>query len=162
MICKKTLASALAALTLAGTLASTAGCHYPGGPRYSADRYTFESTTWQPATVTLIDTRTGEAIWTVDVPVGQQAVVGFSEGTGPNDLRPDEIVWGLMPLGRRFGTRENRLPCPPASARRVELSYRPAPESPSEMTPESPFGDPRDLNRLGDRVVEPAEPADGI
>ena len=98
--------TALAAILLAaGALTSTA-CHYQGGPRYSADRFTYESSSWYPKTVSLIDTRTGQTVWTVDIPVGEQLVVGFSRGTGPNEFNTDEIVWGLMPAGQRFGTRD--------------------------------------------------------
>jgi hypothetical protein len=125
-----------------------AGCYYPGGPLMSADRYTYESTPWQPWTVTLTDTRTGEAVWSVDVPVDQQVVLSFSQGTGPNEYKPDEIVWELMPRGQRFGARNNRLPCPPAGARRLDATLRPTPEA--DMT-----GEPRPLHNRGGRVMQP-------
>jgi hypothetical protein len=142
-----------------------AGCYYPGGPLMSADRYTYESTPWQPWTVTLTDTRTGEAVWSVDVPVDQQVVLSFSQGTGPNEYKPDEIVWELMPRGQRFGARNNRLPCPPSGARRLDATLRPTPEA--DMT-----GEPRPLHNRGGRVMQPigerqpsvttpAEPAPG-
>jgi len=134
-------------------------CHLEGGPRYSADRYTYVSRTWTPKTVSLVDTRTGEVTWSVDVPVGEQLVVGFSKGTGPNELRPDEIVWGLMPAGRRFGTRDNRQPCPPNHARRLDMALRPAPEYPGDTLPGTPFEeqDPRAIEPRENRVVEPVE-----
>ncbi len=115
---------------LAGTVAvcAVSGCYYPGGPRYSADRFTYESHAWQPWTVKLLDTRTGEVVWSVDVPVGKQLVVGFNRGTGPNEFKPDEIVWGIMEKGKRFGTRDNRQPCPPHESRRLDSSLRPTPE----------------------------------
>lgn len=142
-----------------GVIVCAAGCHFPGGPRYSADRYTIESTTWQPQTATLIDTRTGEPVWSVDIPVGQQLVVGFSRGTGPNEARPDEIVWELMPLGKRFGTRNSRMACPPASVRRLDTTLRPTPEPIGTPVPGSPFaGEPRAVRQLGNRVVEPIDP----
>ena len=149
--------TACASLTLAGLMLGA--CHLEGGPRYSADRYTYVSREWQPKTVTLIDTRTGETTWSVDVPVGQQLVVGFSQGTGPNELRPDEIVWGLMPAGRRFGSRDNRQPCPPSSARRLDMVLRPAPEMPGDTLPGTPFAEqePRPVRDIGLRVVEPVE-----
>ncbi|GAB4548711.1 MAG: hypothetical protein Tsb0013_09460 [Phycisphaerales bacterium] len=148
------LGCSLSALTL-----PLGGCHLEGGPRYSADRYTYVSRAWTPKTVSLIDTRTGETTWSVDVPVGQQLVVGFSQGTGPNELRPDEIVWGLMPAGRRFGSRDNRQPCPPADARRLDMALRPAPEMPGETLPGTPFAEqePRPVRDIGLRVVEPVE-----
>ena len=135
-------------LVALGAATLPAGCYYPGGPLYSADRFTYESTPWQPWTVTLFDTRTGEAVWSVDVPVGEQVVVGFSQGTGPNEYKPDEMIWQLMPLGERFGTLANRMPCPPVGARRLEPTLRPVPES--DMS-----GEPRPLTNRGNRVVQP-------
>lgn len=133
-----------------------AGCHSPGGPGYSADRYTFESHEWQPYTVTLLDTRTGETVWSVDVPVGQQLVLGFRKGTGPNEFKPDMMEWELMPAGRRFGTRNNQMPVPPAQARRIEPSLRPTPEQPG-----SPMPGPRMVRENGQApstVVPPVVP----
>jgi hypothetical protein len=116
---------------LAGlTLTAGAGCFYEGGPRYSADRFTYVSRAWAPKTVTLQDTRTGETLWTVEVPVGQQLVVGFKEGSGPNEYKPDEMVWALMDAGRRGGQLENRVAAPPRDVRRLDVSLRPAPENP--------------------------------
>lgn len=149
----------IATLTLALTTLALGGCHYEGGPRYSADRYTYVSRTWSPKTVSLVDTRTGETTWSVDVPVGEQLVVGFSKGTGPNELRPDEIVWGLMPGGQRFGTRDNRQPCPPRHARRLDMTLRPAPEMAGDTLPGTPFDEqePRPIRSVGGRVTEPVD-----
>ncbi|MEO1128152.1 MAG: hypothetical protein AAFX05_00425 [Planctomycetota bacterium] len=130
-------------------LAAMSGCYYPGGPLASVDRYTFESTAWQPWTVTVYDTRTGEAFWSVDVPVGEQVVFGFSTGTGPNEYKPDEIVWELMERGKRFGTRNNRMPAPPSYARRVEPVLRPMPEHTA--------GSPRPIEQGAFGVVRPVE-----
>jgi len=116
-----------AGVLLASTLT---GCM--GGNTYSgrsADRYRYESTTWQPKTVTLTDTRTGETAWSVDIPVGQALQVSFSEGTGPNEYRPDEIRWEMAPIGRTIITPMNRQPCPPASARRLDMTLRATPEN---------------------------------
>jgi hypothetical protein len=124
----------LAALTLV-----TCGCHYEGGPLYSADRFTYVSREWQPWTVSLIDTRTGESLWSVDVPVGQKLVVGFRAGSGPNEYKPDMMDWGLMPEDRTYGERPNQLPVPPAGARRIEPTLRPAPELPGTPAAGSPF-----------------------
>jgi len=112
------------AILTAGTLG---GCLSVAGR--SADRHTYESTTWSPKTISLIDTRTGETAWSVDVPVGQAIRVVFSEGTGPNEYRPDELKWELAPIGRTILTPTNTQPCPPAYARRLDLSIRETPEA---------------------------------
>ena len=129
---------ALLAALLAGSTAITA-CHHEGGPLYSADRYTYISREWQPWTVTLVDTRTGESLWSVDVPVGQQLVVGFRKGTGPNQFKPDMMYWGLREAGRTYGESPNQLPVPPAAARRLEPTLRPTPELPGSPGAGNPF-----------------------
>lgn len=121
-------AIAFAGLALAST--GLIGCM--GGNTYSgrsADRYLYESTSWSPKTVSLIDTRTGEVSWSVDIPVGQSMLVAFSEGTGPNEFRPDEIRWEMAPIGRRVITPNNRQPSPPAYARRLDMTLRAVPEN---------------------------------
>ncbi len=115
-------AGALAAATLL-----LAACSGPGGPRYSGDRYTYHSTSWAPKTVTNIDTRTGEPGCAGDVPVGDKLVIAFSEGTGPNEYRPDEIVWGVARIEDRIRTHK-RQPCPRAAERRIEMALRAVPE----------------------------------
>ena len=149
------LAFALGALLCAGG----AGCYHEGGTRYSGGPQTVESRTWRPKTMTLVDTRTGEATWTVEIPVGEQLVYNFSQGTGPNEFRPDEIVWEVMPAGRWGGSLNNRQPCPPVDARRMDMALRPAPELPGTAVPGSPYADdePRPIQRGPNRVVEPIE-----
>ena len=146
----------LAVTTVLAAVAAMPACYYPGGPLYSADRYTYESTSWSPKTVTMIDTRSGEAVWAVDVPVDTQVVIAFSEGTGPNPLNPDEIVWQLMRQGKRFGVLESRQPAPPSASRRLDLSIRAAPEIAGEQEILSPF------TPEGTRTPAPtAEPSPG-
>lgn len=126
-------------LSLACSTLALSGCHYEGGPLYSADRFTYVSREWQPWTISLIDTRTGESLWSVDVPVGQKLVVGFREGAGPNSFKPDMMDWGLMAHDRTFGERPNQLPVPPAGSRRIEPTLRPTPELPGTPAAGSPF-----------------------
>lgn len=134
----RVLAASLAVAALAAT-AAMQGCYRPGGTKYSGGPETHWSTATAPRTITLYDTRTGEAIWTVDIPVGQQLVLGWSKGTGPNEFYTDELVWGMMEIGRRGGKRDNRLPVPPNDSRRLEWVIRDAPELPSSNPGESPF-----------------------
>ncbi|HBS28089.1 MAG TPA: hypothetical protein DEB06_01250 [Phycisphaerales bacterium] len=115
------------------TFAPIAGCYGPGGSFYSDDRYTYVSKEWQPWTVSLVDTRTGETLWTVDVPVGQQLVVSFREGTGPNRNKPDLMSWDLMEAEKYTGALRNIVPVPPSHARRLEPTLRPVPEAPAQQ-----------------------------
>lgn len=116
-------------LVAGGFTAFSGGCHWEGGPLWSGQEFAYVSTTWSPKTVTVMDLRTGEAVWTVDVPVGQKVSFKFSEGTGPNEYNSDEIVWEFMEMDDTFVARTQRSPCPPAHARRVDLTLRPAPET---------------------------------
>ena len=128
---RRRLATLLGASILATSLLGA--CHMQGGSLYSDDKHTYVSTSWRPWTVSLVDTRTGEAVWSMDVPVGRQLVVQFREGSGPNEFKPDMMDWMLMEPGRG-GALRNQIPVPPASARRLEPVLRPTPEDPGALT----------------------------
>ncbi|MFT5424541.1 MAG: hypothetical protein ACI89L_002336 [Phycisphaerales bacterium] len=123
------------ALALAACL-GLAGCnltsHTEGGGQNSSDTFTYASTTYQPKTVTVIDTRDGEELWSVDVPVGQKLVVQFLEGRAKKSTpeNPDVMKWGLGKESQRRLSLRNSMPVPPASARRLDMSLRATPEWP--------------------------------
>lgn len=118
--------------------ASTGGCGLayragwnPGGSGVSTDKYTYVSEPWEPKTVELVDTRTGETLWSVDVPVGQQLAMRFYRDREKDDAyTPDLMRWDLMKAGTRFRRLENAMPVPPRNSRRIDMSLRPAPEFP--------------------------------
>lgn len=125
----------IAPTAFAAAIAALSGCYYPGGPGASYDVYTYESTSWKPWTVTLVDTRTGQTVWSIDVPVGKEVVLSFKEGEGTKDsATPDLMRWQLFPLGTHYGELKSTLAVPPASARRLDPVLRPTPELPEEMT----------------------------
>ncbi|TVQ59827.1 MAG: hypothetical protein EA379_09860 [Phycisphaerales bacterium] len=132
---------ALFTLAFAGlSLGASSGCYFEGGPGWSADRFAYVSRTWTPKTVTLVDTRTGESLWSMDVPVGQRLVIDFRKAprnVEADDWLPDVMQWDLMPESRRFGALKNQIRVPPSMSRRVEMTLRPTPEYP----PESDTGD---------------------
>ena len=117
-----------ACVALVGAGLGLGGCYMEGGPRFSADRFTYESRPWSPKTVSVVDTRTEETVWSVDVPVGQQLVISFDRGRGPNENKPDLMAWAVMEAGRVSGRLVNQMAAPPADARRVEMELRPVPE----------------------------------
>lgn len=132
-------ARSLTTVALAATALTLAGCNFEGGRWYSSDSYTYVSRTWSPKTVTLEDTRTGETLWSVDLPVGKQMTVGFRKGTGPNEYKPDMMYWGLTEPGRIGRISKNWIPVPPHHGRKLELTLRDTPESPGVTMPGSPF-----------------------
>lgn len=128
----------LGALLLgAAFLTLGAGCYYPGGAMASKDQFTYASTTWQPMTISLVDTRIGETIWSVDVPVGKNLALNFQpapqDEVGADPARPDLMNWAIMSPDQHSPNFENKVRVPDKSARRVEVSIRPTPELPPEM-----------------------------
>ncbi len=128
---------ALAGVLAVGLTAGGCGLAYrpyfdPGGSGAAIDEYTYVSTAHAPQTVTVVDTRTGESVFTVDVPVGEQLVINFDADRNPDhETMPDEMRWRIMPAGNRYGKLRNRMPMPPASARRVDVTLRTVPELPT-------------------------------
>ena len=127
---RRTAATAVLALPVL-----LAGCaHTEGGNMKSDDTFTYVSTSYQPKTLVLLDTRDGEEIWSIDVPVGDKLVVAFYEGKARNAPaeNPDLMKWGVGPASdSRVGLR-NAIPVPPASARRLDMSFRDTPEWPAD------------------------------
>jgi hypothetical protein len=126
--CTVALSLVVAALTLGG-------CYTEGGPGFAFDQHVYVSRPWQPWTVTLRDTRTGQEFWSMDVPVGKRLVVAFSPDGGTKDkYTPDMMNWALVDEENDMGFRlTNSLPVPPANARRLEPTLRTAPELPESM-----------------------------
>jgi hypothetical protein len=121
-----------AAFVLAGL--STPGCYSEGGNMYSRDAYAYVSTSWQPKTITLKDTRTGQDFWSVDVPVGKKLVITFGEGTGTKDsYTPDMMSWAICNEGDDNPRMGNTLAVPGKQARRLDMTLRPTPELPDGM-----------------------------
>lgn len=128
------------ATLITGVIALCSGCgHMPGmNPGWSAggdlasnDRYTFVSTPHAPQTITIIDTRSGEIIWSRDVPVGQQLNLRFvPEANEDNPVRPDVMKYGVTEAGRRFARLTDSITVPAADSRRIDVELRKGPEFP--------------------------------
>ncbi|MFN7397213.1 MAG: hypothetical protein ACK5TP_01205 [bacterium] len=117
-----------------------AGCAnnfwYPGGPLASRDQFTYISTPDYPQTISVIDTRIDQVIWTAEVPVDKQLVIRFYKDEGlPNTATPDKMVWDIWPAGQTSGDPQFTFNAPPSNARRVDVTLRPTPEFPAHMKP---------------------------
>lgn len=135
----RTLSRLCCGLLLGSMVAFTPAClapwHPHGGPG-SDDSFTYYSLPHQPQTVTLVDTRSGEKLWTCEIPVGQQLCMRFVNQSGQEAKGEDLMRWKLMPLGQDYGTLDNRFACPPRSCRRVDVTLRQGPEYvPTENKP---------------------------
>ncbi|MFG0328610.1 MAG: hypothetical protein ACF8PN_01820 [Phycisphaerales bacterium] len=108
------------------------GCYSQGGNRgYKGSPHSWISTTNQPLTLTLVDIRSGEELWTMDIPVNHKLVTRFRRGGGDDPInRPDRLDYELMDLRHRTGGLNSSISVPASHARRWESSVRPAPEYP--------------------------------
>ncbi|MCL4743122.1 MAG: hypothetical protein KJZ54_13070 [Phycisphaerales bacterium] len=128
----------LAGLLAAVTVGSGVGCGIayrpyfdPGGSGASIDEYTYVSEPYAPQTITVVDTRTGEAVFAMDVPVGQQLVINFDDKRIQSEEWMSGVMrWRLMPAGHMYGRLTNRIAVPPPSSRRVDVTLRATPEFP--------------------------------
>lgn len=121
------LASAVTACLLAASTATLPGCasYSPGGDGVSRDAFTFASTSHDPKTVQLKDTRTGEVLWTYEIPVDRELVVRFYPGRNSTNLEmPDEMRWEEWEKDRRHGSLENKMPVPHYDYRRLDVTIR--------------------------------------
>ncbi|MCC5786821.1 MAG: hypothetical protein JJU33_08990 [Phycisphaerales bacterium] len=119
----------------AAMLVGTSGCAgtflREGGAGRSLDQYTYVSRPHSPKTVSLIDTRTDEVIWTVDVPVGHQLSMRFVRNHDrDNAFTPDLLRWEIWEGRRWAGRFTNSMPVPSSDARRVDMTLREGPEFP--------------------------------
>lgn len=132
------LTRTLPALALAGfALLGSVGCAYvgwhEGGDRSSYDKHVYISTAWQPKTVTLIDTRSGEKIASWDIPVGKQLAMQFYDKLNKDDpVFPTILRYEIMPAGQEGGSLHNSMPAPGPDSRRLDMELRPVPGYPPD------------------------------
>ncbi len=110
-----------------------AGCHLPGGGLLAGtgSSMTYYSTEFRPTTITLVDTRTDEPFFSIEIPVGKQLTLQFHEGTGHDPLAsPDLMTYSFFGIGTTVGRLRESLSVPNALSRRLDVSYRDAPERP--------------------------------
>lgn len=107
----------------------TACTYRPGGMMMSLDRFTYESTVYEPKTLTVIDTRTNEVLWTMEVPVGQRVTVEFYENKskGYADY-PDVMRWEVQQTTAMDSVLRSQISVPDRWSRRLDMTLRPVPE----------------------------------
>lgn len=124
-------------------LAALSGCQAlntmkPGGRMASLDQHTYISTTYSPKTVRLVDTRTLEELWSVDVPVDQKLVVKFYKNKAKdNHDNPDIMRWEVFDATELMNLLDNQMPVPSAHARRLEWELRTGPEFAPDEQPDA-------------------------
>ena len=96
---------------------------------------TYDSTEEFPKTITVIDTRSGERIFVLEIPVGKKLVVDFIEGAGDNTvLTPDLMSWEVFPSSVYYGPLSNSLTVPNRWARRLDVTIRDSSEYASPLS----------------------------
>ena len=124
------VARIMVTLLLAGPALS--GCYSPGGNIFhvAGSAMTYYSTQLMPATVTLVDTRTEEAFFSVEIPPGKQLTLDFVRDDGDDPVKtPDLMRYEIFKLGTSTGSLKNSLTVPNAACRRLDVDYRAAPEA---------------------------------
>ncbi|MBX3388679.1 MAG: hypothetical protein KF691_04410 [Phycisphaeraceae bacterium] len=118
------VATSLALLTFSGC-----NVYRPGGSMRSNDTFTFISNEYYPVTVTIVDVRTNEPIWTADVPVAKQLTLRFHEAQFPdNPANPDSLQWRFFERPTRAGELNSVMACPDKYSRRMDVTIRKTPE----------------------------------
>lgn len=130
--------SGIASVSLVAAALTLAGCNVyrPGGSLRSNDTYTYIADEHYPVTVTLMDTRVNEPVWTADVPVGKQLTIRFHEAQYPdNPANPDAMRWRFFDRPTRAGELGSVMAVPNKWARRIDVSIRKSPEYPAGTDP---------------------------
>jgi hypothetical protein len=116
------VARALLAASLGLAAASFGGCS-------TAEVYTYSSDAHSPKSIAIVDTATGEKVWTCDIPVGQKLDMRFSARPRASEEKGfDELAWSLSGVDSDSKGRKNLVQVPPVSRRRIDMTLRPAPE----------------------------------
>ncbi|MHC5024002.1 MAG: hypothetical protein ACYTGG_08830 [Planctomycetota bacterium] len=105
------------------------GCamHTPegGSMPFTGGSHTFYSTETSPKTVSIIDLRTDEEIFKVEIPVGKQLTFDFVEELGDDVVyTPDLMRYEIWPIGTKTGKLRNALSVPNAASRRIDVQVR--------------------------------------
>ena len=109
---------------------SFAGCqmYTPGGnPFFNGpdSAATYQSSEEFPKTVTIIDTRSGEQIFVMEIPVGKKLVIDFIEDEGNNAvLTPDLMQWEVFSHDISYGPLSSSMTVPNRWSRRLDVTIR--------------------------------------
>ena len=118
---------------VAVAVAALSGCYTPQGGimPYTGGPSTYVSNEQFPATVTLVDTRTDEPFFSIEIPPGKQLVLDFVDGGGDDPVAtPDLMRYQIFARGTSTGKLRQALTVPNAASRRIDVDYRPGPEAP--------------------------------
>ncbi len=126
----RTWIAGLCAMGLIG-MGLLGGCHRPQGALipYPGGSLTYHSTEDRPKSVEVVDTRTDEVVFAIDIPVGKQLSITFQKDAGDDPVyRPDLLRYEVWDIGTRYGRLRNTVTVPNSHSRRVDMHLRESPE----------------------------------
>ncbi len=86
---------------------------------------TYQSTEESPKTVTLLDSRSGERLFVMEIPVGKKLVIDFIADSGDNEvLTPDLMMWEVFPDDVNYGPLSNSMTVPNGWSRKINVDIR--------------------------------------
>lgn len=114
------------ALAAIGCVALFTGCHatnngggalsYTGGPQ------TIASTEYMQKSVRMVDMRSGEVFFSIDIPPGKQLTYDFDRDEGDDAVyTPDIMRYEVKNIGDKSGKLGSAMTVPNAASRRVEV-----------------------------------------
>jgi hypothetical protein len=121
--------------------AGLGGCYSPSGGAWArtGGAYTYHSTESQPKTVVVMDLRTDEVIFSIDIPAGRQLTMDFLADEGDDPVySPDLMRYEVFPIRTGNGKLTNAMSVPGPESRRIDISLRPGPEY-APVPPEMPL-----------------------
>lgn len=125
----RTTVSLACTLGLAGALLGA--CHTTGGAGYTGASQNYVSSIWSPKTVTIVDTRTNEPVFQMEIPVGRKLSIQFIEDDGDDPVyTPARMRYQLWNADDDFGSLESSMTVPAADSRKVIVDVRQGPEYP--------------------------------
>ena len=97
-----------------------------------SEKLVYRSTPHVPQTVTLVNTATGEQLWSYDIPPSQELTIHFTQRPShAYEAGYDEMTWTVGPAGQQPPAPKNRMKVPPPDSRRLDVTIRPQPELPN-------------------------------
>ena len=126
-----TLSAFLLAAALGGCYGGT------GGSMHSGDKYTYESRPLQPKSIEVVDVRTEQVVWAMDIPVGSRLTIDFTgdKKAGAGQLGTADMRWKLRGTTTGISDESGTVEVPTADSRRVDMFIREAPEFPQIDAP---------------------------
>ena len=119
---KSTILIAIAGFLPSCQMYTPGGNPFTNGPDSAA---TYQSSEEFPKTVTLIDTRSGERLFVMEIPVGKKLVIDFVTDSGDNTvLTPDLMSWEVFSDDVTYGPLSNSMTVPNRWSRRIDVTMR--------------------------------------